>query len=178
MALRMHANLFPRNDVIHPPQPLRRSPRRPRTPGVRSTTLRLLNEALAGEVVGVVRYTRHHLMACSLNSRLLADECLAHALEEQAHADLLAARIVDLGGVPEFSSVAPSPACPPTYDGGESLVEMMREDLVAEQVVIKRYRIFIAFLGNQDPSTCRTLEYILSKEETHAAELRALIQQV
>jgi bacterioferritin len=128
----------------------------------RTEVLRLLNEALATELVCVLRYRRHHFMASGIHSQAVAGEFLTHSEEEQGHADELAARIVQLGGEPDFSP--------------DTLTGMIRENLVAERIAIDSYREFILYLGEQDPTTRRLLESILAVEEQHADELADLLQ--
>lgn len=144
----------------------------------KDVVVRLLNEALATELVCTLRYKRHYFTARGLTSAGVAAEFLEHANEEQAHADQIAERIVQLGGEPDFSPdtlVARSHA---EYVEGESLTEMIREDLVAERIAIESYRDIIQYLGNNDPTTRRLMEEILAKEEEHAEDLLSLIQEL
>jgi bacterioferritin len=134
------------------------------TPGYaadRETVIKLLNEALATEIVCVLRYRRHHFMATGLNAQMIAQEFLAHANEEQAHADQIAGRIVQIGGEPDFSPDGLTSRSHAEYVEGETLLDMIREDLVAERIAIDSYREVIAWLGDKDPTTCRMLEGIL-----------------
>src|SRR5690349_3009131 len=112
----------------------------------RATVIKLLNEALATEIVCVLRYRRHHFMAAGLNAQAIAAEFLAHATEEQAHADLIAARIVQLGGEPDFAPQTLTARSHAEYVAGESLVDMIREDLVAERIAIDSYADMIRYL--------------------------------
>lgn len=144
----------------------------------KDVVVRLLNEALATELVCTLRYKRHYFTARGLTSAGVAAEFLEHANEEQAHADQIAERIVQLGGEPDFSPdtlVARSHA---EYVEGDSLTEMIREDLVAERIAIESYRDIIQYLGNNDPTTRRLMEEILAKEEEHAEDLLSLIQEL
>lgn len=142
----------------------------------RKIVLRLLNEALATEIVCVLRYRRHHFMANGIHAQGIADEFLVHATEELAHADLLAGRIVQLGGEPDFSPDSLVERSHAEYREGRSLLEMIEEDLVAERIAIDSYRDFIQYLGAKDPTTRRMLETILAAEEEHADELADLLQ--
>jgi bacterioferritin len=151
------------------------------TPGYaadRETLLRLLDEALATEIVCVLRYRRHHFMASGLNGENAAQEFLQHANEEQAHADQIAQRIVQLGGAPDFSPEGLTLRSHSEYQEGETLLEMIREDLVAERVAIDSYREMIAWIGNDDPTTRRMLEGILAMEEEHADDLVGLLEEL
>jgi bacterioferritin len=139
------------------------------------TVLRLLNEALATEIVCVLRYKRHYYMASGIHAQAVADEFLEHATEEQQHADMIAARIVQLGGEPNFDPDGLSARSHSEYVAGASLVDMIREDLVAERVAIDSYSQTIRFLGDRDPSTRVMLEKILAAEEEHAEDLATLL---
>lgn len=141
----------------------------------RKTVLKLLNEALATEIVCVLRYRRHHFMARGINAKNIADEFLVHSNEEQGHADQLATRIVQLGGEPDFSPDSLTKRSHAEYIAGESLVDMIRENLVAERIAIDSYREFIQYLGDQDSTTSQILKSILAVEEQHADELADLI---
>lgn len=141
----------------------------------RKAVLKLLNDSLATELVCVLRYRRHHFMARGIHSQSVAEEFLVHSNEEQGHADEIAARIVQLGGEPDFAPgglVARSHA---EYVEGVSLASMIREDLVAERIAIDSYRDVIQYLADQDPTTRRMLEGILAVEEQHADEMADLL---
>jgi bacterioferritin len=142
----------------------------------RGTVLRLLNEALATEIVCVLRYRRHHFMAKGIEAKGIADEFLVHATEELAHADLLAERIVQLGGEPDFSPDSLLVRSHAEYREGHSLLEMIEENLVAERIAIDSYRDAIQYLGAKDSTTRRMLETILAAEEKHADELADLLK--
>lgn len=141
----------------------------------RNAVVSLLNDALATELVCVLRYKRHYYMASGLNAEPVAAEFLEHAREEQAHADALAERIVQLGGEPDFSPSELANRSHSEYVAGSSLQEMMREDLVAERIAIDTYQQIIRYVGNDDPTTRRMLEDILANEEEHADELASML---
>src|ERR1700677_3668304 len=141
----------------------------------RTEVLKLLNEALATELVCVLRYRRHHFMARGIASKSTADEFLAHSNEEQGHADLLAERIVQLGGEPDFAPDGLSGRSHAEYIAGSSLVDMIKEDLVAERIAIDSYRELIQYLDHDDPTSSRMLKNILAVEEEHAEELSDLL---
>ncbi|MEO6710469.1 MAG: ferritin-like domain-containing protein [Planctomycetota bacterium] len=143
----------------------------------RNTVVKLLNEALATEIVCVLRYRRHHFMAAGLNAQAIAAEFMTHASEEQAHADLIAGRIVQLGGEPDFSPEGLSTRSHAENVPGENLVDMIREDLVAERIAIDSYGDMIRYLGANDPTTRRMLEGILAMEEEHAEDLVSLLAE-
>jgi bacterioferritin len=140
------------------------------------TVIRLLNEALATEIVCVLRYKRHYYMASGIHAQAVAAEFLEHASEEQQHADLIAARITQLNGAPDFNPEGLSDRSHSEYAEGASLVEMIREDLVAERVAIDSYSQMIHFIGDRDPTTRRMLEEILATEEEHAQDLATLLE--
>lgn len=151
------------------------------TPGYqadRATVLRLLNEALATEIVCVLRYKRHYFMATGIHAQSVAAEFLQHANEEQLHADEIAGRIVQLGGEPNFSPEGLLSRSHAEYVAGESLVDMIKEDLVAERIAIDSYREMIVYLGNKDSTTRRMLEGILAMEEEHADDLVSLLEEL
>ena len=151
------------------------------TPGYhadRDTALRLLNEALATEILCVLRYKRHYFMAKGIHAEGVAAEFLEHANDEQQHADQIAARIVQLGGAPDFNPEGLTTRSHAEYVEGDSLEDMIREDLVAERIAIDSYREMIAFFGEQDPTSRRLLEEILAKEEEHADDLASLIEEL
>jgi bacterioferritin len=142
----------------------------------RQTVIKLLNDALATELVCVLRYKRHYFMSQGINAQSIAAEFLEHANEEQAHADQIAARIVQLGGEPDFSPDGLSSRSHSEYVEGGTLVDMIKEDLVAERIAIDSYRELITYLGDQDPTTRRLMEQILAVEEEHADDLVDLLQ--
>ena len=135
----------------------------------------VLNEALATELVCVLRYRFHYFAASGINSAGIAQEFLEHANEEQVHADQIAERIKQLGGKPEMSPEFIAKNSHSEYVEGTSLADMMREDLIAERIAIETYREMIRYFGEKDPTTRRMLEEILAKEEEHADELADLL---
>jgi bacterioferritin len=142
----------------------------------RDTVLKLLNDALATEIVCVLRYRRHHFMARGIHAQSIAAEFLAHATEEQQHADKIAERIVQLGGEPDFAPDGLSSRAHSEYVAGETLLDMITEDLVAERIAIDSYTEIIDFIGDADRTTKRMLEEILAVEEEHADEMADLLQ--
>jgi len=143
--------------------------------GDRETVLRLLNEALATELVCVLRYKRHYYMASGIHAQAVAEEFLEHASEEQAHADLIAERINQLGGEPDLNPEGLLTRSHSEYVEGDDLVDMIKEDLVAERIAIDSYSEMIRYIAADDPTTRRMLEGILATEEEHAEDLRLLI---
>jgi len=144
----------------------------------RATVIKLLNEALATEVVCTLRYKRHYFMAKGINAQSVADEFLEHANEEQMHADQIAERIVQLGGEPDLSPDGMLARSHSEYVEGESLIDMIKEDLVAERVAIDSYREMATYFGNADPTSRRLMEEILAKEEEHAEDLVSLLEKL
>ena len=142
----------------------------------RIEVIKLLDQALATELVCVLRYRNHHFMARGINAKSIAAEFLVHSNEEQAHADQLAARIVQLGGEPNFSPDSLTSRSHAEYRTGSSLAEMIKENLVAERIAIDSYREMIQYIGDQDSTTTRMLKEILAVEEEHADELADLMQ--
>jgi bacterioferritin len=138
----------------------------------RDEIVRLLNDALATELVCVLRYRRHYFTVQGRDSPKIAEEFLVHANEELAHADQIAERIVQLGGDPDFKPDTLLQRSHSDYDTARSLSEMIRNNLIAERVAIETYRQMITLIGDKDPTTRRMLEGILSVEEEHADELR------
>lgn len=143
----------------------------------RKMVVKLLNDALATELVCVLRYKRHYFMAQGLNAKNAASEFLEHANQEQEHADLIAARIVQLGGEPDFSPSTLADRSHSEYVEGKSLDDMIRENLVAERIAIDGYRELISYFGDQDITTRRLMEEILAVEEEHADDLVDLLQK-
>ena len=144
----------------------------------RDTVLRLLNEALATEIVCVLRYKRHQFMAHGLSAQSVAEEFAEHAAEEQTHADQIARRITELGGEPNFSPEGILTRSHSEYVAGDTLTEMIKEDLVAERIAIESYSEIIRYLGENDPTSRRMMEEILAKEEEHAEDMLSLIQRI
>ncbi len=144
--------------------------------GDRATVIRLLNEALATELVCVLRYKRHHYMATGIHSKTVAAEFLEHAGEEQQHADSLAARITQLDGAPDFDPKGLVTRSHSEYVAGTTLIDMIQEDLVAERIAIQSYTEMIRYIGEGDPTTRRLLESILAVEEEHADDMKTLLE--
>src|SRR5438874_3218241 len=139
--------------------------------GDRETVVKLLNEALATEIVCVLRYKRHYFMAQGIHADPIAAEFLKHANEEQGHADQIAARIIQLGGEPNFNPDGLLTRSHSEYVEGQTLLDMIKEDLVAERVAIDSYTEMIRYLSENDITTRRMLESILAVEEEHADDL-------
>ena len=144
----------------------------------RDTVVKLLNEALATEIICVLRYKRHYFMATGINAESVATEFLQHANEEQGHADLIAQRIVQLGGEPNFSPEGLATRSHAEYVEGTDLIDMIKEDLVAERIAIDSYREMVNYLGSDDPTTRRMMEDILAVEEEHADDLVNMLQKM
>lgn len=141
----------------------------------RARVVQVLNEALATELVCVLRYRSHHYLATGLAAKSVASEFLEHSVEEQEHADRIAARIVQLQGVPDFNPEGLAGRAHSMYTEGKTLVELLTEDLVAERIAIEIYTDIIHWLGDGDPTTRNLLESILAVEEEHADDLNSLI---
>ena len=138
----------------------------------RDAIIKLLNDALATELVCVLRYKRHHFMASGASSPKIAEEFMVHANEEAGHADRIAERIVQLGGEPDFSPSTLLQRSHADYNDSNDLKTMIRANLIAERIAIESYRQMIALLADKDPTTRRMLEDILAVEEEHADELK------
>ncbi len=132
---------------------------------------KILNEALATEIVCVLRYRFHYFMASGIHKEGVAAEFLEHSKEEQAHADLIAERIKQLGGKPEMNPAVVAERSHSEYVEGTSLADMIRENLVAERIAIQTYREMVKFFGEKDPTTRRMMEEILAVEEEHADDM-------
>ena len=148
------------------------------TPGYaadRDAVCRVLNEALATEIVCVLRYKRHYFMAQGLASDSVKAEFLEHAKNEQEHADRISERIVQLGGEPDLDPAVLAGRSHSEYVEGKDLVSMIKEDLVAERIAIESYREIVAWLAAADPTTRRMMEEILADEEEHAEDLLSLL---
>ncbi|HEX3086779.1 MAG TPA: ferritin-like domain-containing protein [Pyrinomonadaceae bacterium] len=139
------------------------------------TAVKILNEALATEIVCVLRYKRHYYMATGIHSEAVAAEFLQHANEEQGHADEIASRIVQLGGAPDLNPDGLTSRSHAEYVEGETLVDMIKEDLVAERIAIDSYREMIKYFGTDDSTSRRMLEGILAMEEEHADDLVSML---
>lgn len=144
----------------------------------RDTVVKLLNEALATELVCVLRYKRHYFMANGIHADSVAAEFLEHANDEQGHADQIAARIVQLGGAPNFNPDGLLTRSHAEYVEGDTLTEMIKEDLVAERIAIDSYREMVSYFGNDDPTSRRMIEGILAVEEEHADDLVSLLGEL
>ena len=141
----------------------------------REQAISILNEALATELVCVLRYKFHYFMATGIHSAAVAAEFRQHAQEEQAHADSLAERIRQLGGKPQMHPAVIAQMSHSEYREGTSLADMIREDLVAERIAIETYREIVNYFGTHDPTSRLLMEQILTKEEEHADELANLL---
>jgi len=140
--------------------------------------LRVLNEALATELVCVLRYKRHYYMAAGIHAQAVREEFLEHSNEEQQHADQIAERITQLDGEPNFSPEGLVDRSHSQYVEGTDIMDMIREDLVAERIAIETYSEIIRYLGDKDPTSRRVMEEILAKEEEHAEDLKTLIESL
>ena len=141
----------------------------------KETVIKLLNEALATEIVCVLRYKRHYFMAQGIHSDPIASEFLQHANEEQGHADQISNRIVQLGGAPNLNPEGMLMRSHSEYVEGQNLVDMIKEDLVAERIAIDSYTEMIRYVGENDITTRRMLEGILAVEEEHADDLSSFL---
>jgi len=142
------------------------------------TAIKVLNEALATEIVCVLRYKRHYYMATGIHSEAVAAEFLQHANEEQGHADEIASRIVQLGGAPDLNPDGLTSRSHAEYVEGETLLDMIKEDLVAERIAIDSYREMIKYFGTDDSTSRRMLEGILAMEEEHADDLVSMLGEL
>jgi bacterioferritin len=144
----------------------------------RETVIKLLNEALATEIVCVLRYKRHYYMAQGIHADPIAQEFLQHANDEQGHADQIAARIIQLRGAPNFNPEGLLTRSHSEYVEGQNLVDMIKEDLVAERVAIDSYTEMIRYIEEKDITTRRMLESILAVEEEHADDLASFLADI
>ncbi|MBF0493432.1 MAG: bacterioferritin [Deltaproteobacteria bacterium] len=144
----------------------------------RKKVLQLLNEALATEIVCVLRYKCHYFMSSGINASQVAAEFLEHAQQEQAHADQISERIVQLGGKPNLSPEGLLGRSHAEYVEAEDLKGMIREDLVAERIAIESYTEMVRYIGDDDPTTCRMLREILAMEEKHADDLSEFLKVI
>jgi bacterioferritin len=144
----------------------------------RETVIRLLNEALATELVCVLRYKRHYFMAQGIHAQAVQAEFLEHANEEQGHADQIAERIVQLGGAPNFNPEGLTTRSHAEYKEGNDLIDMIKEDLVAERIAIESYGEMVRYFGDKDPTSRRMIEGILAVEEEHADDLVTLLKRI
>ncbi len=144
----------------------------------KNAVVKMLNDALATELVCVLRYRRHYFAADGLLAEAVKSEFLAHAKEEQEHADKIAERIVQLGGQPDFDPAGLAARSHSEYKAGTSLQDMIKEDLIAERIAIESYTEMVAFLEGRDATTRRMLESILAVEEEHAEEMSSMLKNV
>ncbi len=142
------------------------------------TSLRVLNEALATEIVCVLRYKRHHYMARGIHAQAVAEEFLEHAKEEQEHADKIAERIIQLNGEPNLNPEGLLMRSHSEYVEGNTLMDMIKEDLVAERIAIESYSEIIRYFGEKDPTSRRLMEELLAKEEEHADDMKTLLERI
>jgi bacterioferritin len=140
------------------------------------TAVKLLNEALATEIVCTLRYRRHHFMAAGIHYQAVADEFMEHAVQEQEHADKIAERIRQLGGAPDFNPEGLLTRSHAQYAEGSSLLDMIKEDLIAERIAIESYMEMIRFFGEDDPTSRRIMEEVLAQEEEHADDMATLLE--
>lgn len=140
-----------------------------------AAVVKILNEALATEIVCILRYKRHYFMAQGIHAQAVADEFLEHANEEQGHADRIAERITQIGGEPNFSPEGLAARSHSEYVEGDTLIDMIREDLVAERIAVESYSEIVRYLGDRDITTRRMMEEILANEEQHADDLQKLL---
>jgi bacterioferritin len=144
----------------------------------RDAAVKVLNEALATEIVCTLRYRHHYFTATGINSESVKSEFLQHAEEEQAHADQIAERITQLGGNPNLNPEGMLTRSHSEYVEKQSLPDMIKENLVAERIAIESYTEMIRFFGDADPTSRRMLEEILAKEEEHANDMADLLEQL
>ena len=142
------------------------------------TVVNLLNEALATELVCVLRYKRHYFMARGIHAQAVQAEFLEHANEEQGHADQIAERIVQLGGEPNFNPEGLASRSHAEYKEGSNLIDMIKENLVAERIAIDSYAEMARYFGDKDPTSRRMIESILAMEEQHADDLATLLTRI
>jgi len=142
------------------------------------TAIKLLNEALATEIVCVLRYRRHYFMAAGIHSQAVADEFLEHANEEQEHGDKISERIRQLGGAPDFNPQGLLTRSHSQYVEGASLIDMIKENLIAERIAIESYTEMARFFGENDPTSRRLMESVLAQEEEHADDMATLLESL
>ena len=142
------------------------------------TAIKLLNEALATEIVCTLRYRRHYFMASGIHSQSVANEFLEHANQEQEHSDKIAQRIRQLGGAPDFNPEGLLSRSHAQYAEGSSLLDMIKENLIAERIAIESYMEMIRFFGENDPTSRRVIESVLAQEEEHADDMATLLESL
>jgi bacterioferritin len=140
------------------------------------TAIKLLNDALATEIVCTLRYKRHYYMASGIHSQAVADEFLEHAKEEQEHADRIAERITQLDGAPDFNPAGLLSRSHAQYVEGNSLIEMIKENLIAERIAIESYLEMVRWFSDNDPTSRRLIESVLEQEEEHAEDMKSLLE--
>jgi bacterioferritin len=138
-------------------------------------TIELLQTVLATEIVCVLRYTMHAVAATGIDSESVKEEFKQHAAEEQGHMLQIAERINQLGGTPNFNPQGLETRAASEYGSADNLIEMIKENLVAERVAIEHYRELVRFFGEADPTTRVMLEGILAQEEEHASDMHDLL---
>jgi len=146
--------------------------------GDRETVIKLLNEALATEIVCVLRYRRHYFMASGIHSQAVADEFKEHADQEQEHGDRIAERIRQLGGAPDFNPQGLLSRSHAQYVEGSSLLDMIKENLIAERIAIESYTEMIRYFADNDPTSRRLMESVLGQEEEHADDMATLLESL
>jgi bacterioferritin len=145
--------------------------------GNREAVINVLNEALATELVCILRYKRHYYAASGINSDSVKAEFLQHSNEEQQHADWIATRIVQLNGAPNFNPEGLASRSHSEYAEGTDLASMIKEDLFAERIAIESYSEIVRWLGDADPTSRKLMEEILKTEEEHAEDLKTLLEK-
>lgn len=146
--------------------------------GDRENIVNLLNDALATELVCVLRYKSHYFSAQGIHAQPIAAEFQEHAAEEQRHADQIAERITQLGGKPDFNPQGLASRSHSEYVEGNSLLDKVKEDLIAERIAVESYSEMIRYIGDKDPTTRRLMEEILAKEEEHANDLAGILAEL
>jgi len=141
----------------------------------REQVVAVLNDVLATEIVCVLRYKRHFFMARGINAETIKAEFLQHANEEQQHVDWVAERITQLNGEPNFNPEGMASRSHSEYQEGSNLIEMIKEDLVAERIAVQSYSEMVRWLGEDDSTTRRLIEEILKMEEEHADDLANML---
>jgi bacterioferritin len=144
----------------------------------RDRVISVLNEVLATETVCTLRYRNHYFMAKGVHAPGIEDEFLEHAHEEQQHADKVAKRITELGGSPNLNPEGLADRSHAQYGTGETLLDMVKEDLIAERIAIATYSEIVRWLGNDDPTTRRMMEELLAVEEEHADDMASLLARI
>lgn len=144
----------------------------------REKVIEILNDALATEIVCVARYNAHYYLASGINAKAIKAEFLEHAKEEQEHADWIAERITQLNGKPDFNPAGLLSRSHTEFITGDSLVEMIREDLIAERIAVETYREIIQYLAQDDPTSSQLMKRILAQEEEHAEDLKTMLENL